>query len=192
VEPRDQRAYMPGASHAEGDSEANRLHILTKGARSKTESQRLRLRTPGRAADNVVQQQQEEEAGCDPVLTKSGGPSHASSSRFKGVSWNKDRNKWQARCKGTHLGHFTTEESAARACNKYLKDGVVPRRAVSSHVEGVSWTTQSSKWRAAFKGTNLGYHATEEEAARAYSKYLKDGIDPVKHREANTSQFKGS
>ena len=41
-------------------------------------------------------------------------------------------------------------------------------------------------------GTHLGHHATEEAAARAYSKYLEDGIDPVKPREATTtSQFTG-
>jgi hypothetical protein len=41
------------------------------------------------------------------------------------------------------------------------------------------------------KGTHLGYHAAEEEAARAYNKYLEDGIDPVKHHIAMTSQFTG-
>jgi hypothetical protein len=90
-------------------------------------------------------------------------------------------------------GNYTTEEAAARAYNKYLKDGVAPEPAVwgASQIKGVSWRQRENKWKAECKGRQLGYHATEEDAARACSKYLEDGIDPVKHREASTSQFTG-
>jgi hypothetical protein len=58
-------------------------------------------------------------------------------------------------------------------------------------LKGVSWNKRSKKWRAGCNGRYLGDHATVEDAARAYNKYIKDGIDHVKHREASTSQFTG-
>jgi len=83
----------------------------------------------------------------------------------------------------------------ARAHSKYLEDGINPvehREVRTSQLTGVHWDKNKLKWRAVCKGTTLGYHATEENAARAYSKYLKDGIDPVERRGAtNTSQFAG-
>jgi len=118
-----------------------------------------------------------------------GGP--AGSSQFKGVTWDKSNNKWKATCKGTHLGYHATEEDAARAYNKYLEDGSVPAAWGSSQFKGVCWVKRNNKWKADCKGTHLGYHATEENAARAYIEYLRDGINPVQHREANTSQFTG-
>jgi len=103
--------------------------------------------------------------------------------------------KWNARG-NTILGNHATEEGAARAYIKYCKDGVVPEPADrgpagSSQFKGVSWDKNKNKWRADCTGTKLGYHATEEDAARAYKINLKDGIDPVKHRDAGTSQFAG-
>lgn len=52
--------------------------------------------------------------------------SHAGSkSKYKGVSWNKERQKWKAQitCKGTHynLGHFDTEEAAAKVYDARAK-----------------------------------------------------------------------
>lgn len=45
-----------------------------------------------------------------------------STSKYKGVSWNKDRNKWRAvlkyNDKQVHIGRFNTEEEAAQAYNK--------------------------------------------------------------------------
>jgi hypothetical protein len=197
AEPRDQRAHAPAARRKDG-SEAVRPQSLTPGAHSEPGSPRARLRTPGRLADNAVQdndarkqQQQEEEAGYVPELVMRGGGDRAGTSQFTGVYWNTHINKWQAQCKGKYLGRHTTEEGAARAYSKYLKDGVDPRPASSSRFKGVSWHKQSNKWAADCKGTRLGSHTMEEDAERAYSKYLKDGIDPVKHREANTSQFTG-
>jgi len=120
-----------------------------------------------------------------------GGGGRAGISRFKGVSWNKTHSKLLARCKRTHLGLHTTEEAAARAYNKYLMDGMDPRPPSSSQFLGVSWNKKSNKWAAVCKGTQLGYYATEEDAACAYIKYLEDGMDPLKHREAVTSKFTG-
>jgi len=116
----------------------------------------------------------------------------AGTSLFRGVSWLKTRNKWRARYKGNHLGYHTTEEGAARAYSNYLKDGSVPGPAgPTSQFMGVYWDKTKLKWRGTCNGADLGCHATDEDAARAYSKYLEDGIDPVKHREACTSLFKG-
>jgi len=197
--PRDRRAHAPGASLAMGGGDAVRLRILSKGARSEPGSPQARLRAPGRVSViNTVQEPEEEdeEAGIAPVIRKRGGSGAVGSSWFTGVCWNKRSNKWQAECKGKHLGYHTTEEAAARAYNKYLKDGVVPEPtapgpAGASQFKGVSWHTGSNKWKAQCKRTHLGLHATQEDAARACSKFLEDGIHPVAHREASTSRFTG-
>jgi hypothetical protein len=39
----------------------------------------------------------------------------SSTSRFKGVSWNKSHGKWSAESKGKRLGDYATEEAAAQA-----------------------------------------------------------------------------
>jgi hypothetical protein len=73
------------------------------------------------------------------------------------------------------MGYHTTEESAARAYGKYLKDGIDPvahREASTSQFAGVFSNTRDNRWGAASKGTSLGNHVTELEAERAYIKYL--------------------
>lgn len=42
------------------------------------------------------------------------------SSKYKGVSFDKSRNKWCARIKTKYLGRFNTEEEAARSYNEQL------------------------------------------------------------------------
>jgi len=200
AEPRDLRAHAPGTSD-KGLSEAVRHRRLAPGARTEPGAPRARLRVPGRVADSdiqgndVPQPEEEEEAGIVPELAmRGGGDRSGSASRFKGVSLDMHANKWSAKYNGKHLGLHTTEEAAARAYNKYLKDGSVPekqRAASSSQFKGVSWSKRDNTWKAECKRTHLGYHNTEEGAARAYNKYLEDGIDPVQHREAFTSQFTG-
>ena len=65
-------------------------------------------------------------------------------------------------------------------------------RATASRFKGVAWNKSASKWKAKCKGNHLGYHTTEEAAARAYSKYLDDGSVPEPaERGGCTSQFKG-
>ena len=43
--------------------------------------------------------------------------------RFKGVSWHKFNNKWQANSKGKYLGCHASEKEAARAVDNYVKHG---------------------------------------------------------------------
>jgi hypothetical protein len=163
-------------------------------------SPRARLRAPGRVAYDVIQdtdvqqQEEEEEAGVVPELMKRGCGGNACTSQFAGVSWAETKDKWVARYHGKYLGYHTTEEGAACAYSKYLKDGIEPakrRDAITSQLKGISWDKAKLRWRVECNRKHLGYHATEEDAALAYSKFLKDGIDPVKHREASTSQFTG-
>ena len=59
-------------------------------------------------------------------------PRAAGVSRFKGVSWDTLNSKWAAKCKGTYLGLHTMEIDAARACVKYVKDGINPIEAAAA------------------------------------------------------------
>jgi len=107
--------------------------------------------------------------GVVPVKHREG-----TSSQFKGVWWDKRRGKWRARAECTlkYLGHHATEEAAAQAYDNYVEDGVDPvthREGTSSQFKGVSWHNSSGKWKAQCKGKSLGYHTTEEDAARAYN-----------------------
>jgi len=99
------------------------------------------------------------------------------SSRFKGVSWDKSNGTWKARCMGKGLGYHATEEAAALAYDNYVKDGVdsVKRRegTSSSRFKGVSWNKSHGNWTAECKGKRLGCHATEEAAAQAYNIEVK-------------------
>jgi len=117
------------------------------------------------AYDNYV------EDGVDPVTHREGTSSE--SSRFKGVWRDKGQGKWKAECKGKYLGYHATEDAAAQAVDNYVQDGVVPvshRDATStSQFKGVCWDKRRGKWKAKCKGKTLGYHATEEAAARAYN-----------------------
>jgi len=116
------------------------------------------------------------------------------SSRFKGATWNESHNKWRADSDGKYLGFHATEVAAAQAVDDYAKHGTVPGSKASggwgsSQFKGVSWNTSKSKWQARCnKGKSLGYHATEEEAARAVDDYVKHGTVPESTR---SSQFKG-
>jgi len=104
-----------------------------------------------------------------------------------GVSWDG---------KHVHIGHHATKKAAPRAIDNYVKDGgdVPVKRGYSSRFKGVCWYKSSGQWLAQCNGKHLGYHATEEAAARAYSKYITDGVDPVQRRDGTSqfsSQFKG-
>jgi len=191
-DPRDPRAMASGAIFT-GGSEAVHPQRLMKGARSEPRSPLARLRAPGRVPDNDIQQHEEEDAGVAPALTMSVGGDHAGSSRFVGVSWKKDKHKWLTRYQGKHLGCHTTEEGAARPYSKNLKEGSVLGPAFSSLFKGVTWSKSSNKWLARYKGKYLGYHSTEEDATRAYNKFLKDSIlpEPAERAEWCSSQFTG-
>jgi len=49
-----------------------------------------------------------------------------------------------------------------------------------SYIKGVSWDTRVGQWKAVCtgQGGHLGYHATEEDAARACDNYVKGNADP--------------
>ena len=175
-EPRDLRAHVPGAS-LEGGSDTIHPQILPLGALSEPGSPRARLRAPGRLADNAVQdndiqEQEEKGSGFAPILAKRGGPGHAGTSRFKGVSQDKRTNRWQVMCKGKYLGYHTTEEAAARAYSMYHENGidhVEHRDSSTSQFTGVSWHKERNQWRAQCKGMHLSLHTTERVAALAYN-----------------------
>ena len=127
--------------------------------------------------------------GVDPVRRRD-----TTSSRFKGVFWDKSRGKWGATYKEEALGHHVTEAAAALAYDDYVKDGIDPlqrREGTSPQFKGVSWDKRSGKWVASCKGKNLGHHATEEVAAQAIEDYVKDSVDLVQRRDGSSSQFMG-
>jgi hypothetical protein len=43
-------------------------------------------------------------------------------SKYKGVHWKKDHNKWRVMCGNIHVGYFEAEEDAALAYNKKAKE----------------------------------------------------------------------
>ena len=78
------------------------------------------------------------------------------SSKYKGVSWQKDRNKWVSRIKingkQKNLGSFTSEEDAADAYQKALKmyhegdSSFMETKTPSSQYKGVCWYKSTNKW----------------------------------------------
>ena len=60
--------------------------------------------------------------------------------------------------------------------------------ASSSQFPGVSWSRSNFKWQARSKRAQLGFHATEEAAARAVDDYVKHGTAPESKK--GSSQFK--
>ncbi len=119
-----------------------------------------------------------------------------SSSKFKGVCWNKLRRGWvfQISFEGNkHFGYFKNEEDAARAYNKFAKqyhkefarfndvDPMFPETELnrtvlrgnnSSGYRGVSFNKDLSKWSVeiSFEGKKdrLGHFLDPTEAAKAY------------------------
>ena len=115
------------------------------------------------------------------------------SSRFKGVGWNKGNQKWVAQIfkegKSSHLGYYDDEVEAARMYDKAaaalgrrlnfppVADGsdvgpVMGSKGRTSRFKGVCWYKAKQKWLAQYmkggKTTTLGYFDNEEDAARKY------------------------
>ena len=106
------------------------------------------------------------------------------------VYWDKRHGKWQATGKVGRLSWKAWSGLSWLAHGNYVKDGVdiVPHRS-TSQFKGVIWHKPNNKWRANSKGKHLGYHATEEEAARAVDDYVEHGTVP--ECRTVTSRFKG-
>jgi hypothetical protein len=54
----------------------------------------------------------------------------------------------------------------------------VKRLVRTSQFKGVCWNKSSGKWYATRKGKSLGYHASEEAAAGAYTHPLSSQLEP--------------
>ena len=117
------------------------------------------------------------------------------SSQFKGVVWQKHRNKWSAKIsvngKHYHLGNFVDEEDAATAYDVAARrlrgdfarlnfpQSITPPLRLNdaasrktSIYRGVSWDCRKARWRAEAQKDrrkyHIGYFQGELDAARAY------------------------
>jgi len=109
-------------------------------------------------------------------------------SKYVGVSWHKATKKWQSKIqingKRKHLGHFHSEEEAA----KYYQDALtcvqedriedikVKKPKTTSKFKGVCWDKNAKKWKSHIyingKQKHLGCFNSEEEASEAYQNAL--------------------
>jgi hypothetical protein len=104
-----------------------------------------------------------------------------SSSKFRGVCWRKNANKWVAQRvvngKKVYLRYYAKEEDAARAHINFVQHGTrnfvgndkKKQRGSSSRFRGVSWNKASGTWRATLDGRYLGLFRDEKDAARRYN-----------------------
>ena len=108
------------------------------------------------------------------------------SSKYTGVAWDKNRNKWQSRIiingKAKYLGSFDLEEEASEYYQDALKslenntEIKVKEVAFSSKYKGVCWDKNGNKWKSQIiingKIKYLGSFNCELPAAAAYQKAL--------------------
>lgn len=124
------------------------------------------------------------------------GLSKSNTSGYKGVSYNKSRNKWSAyilRDDSYHIGYFDTAEEAANAYDYYAKkfygdfarlnfpdkEPVKPKhREYTTKYRGVYWCKRDKVFRSQIqvnkKRYTLGSFKTAEAAALAYNKKAKE------------------
>jgi hypothetical protein len=115
-------------------------------------------------------------------------------SQYTGVCWHKATNKWRSQIvinsKMKQLGLFTSEEEAHEAYQNALKiyhDGgdlsFMETRIPTSQYTGVSWKKRENKWKSQIqingKQRHLGYFTSEEAAAEAYQKALKEKMNTI-------------
>jgi hypothetical protein len=132
--------------------------------------------TPSAGAGAAASFRYEEEVEKEEVIRQ--GQHRDSSSRLKGVTQDKRRNKWKAQGrahgKQVHIGYYKIKEDAARAYHDYAEHGTLPARKVpTSAFRGVSWKKRKKAWRAEIRksgqSTYLGFFQTQQEAALAYN-----------------------
>jgi len=107
-------------------------------------------------------------------------------STYCGVSWRNSKGMWEVRttvkCATVHHGYYETEEDAARAYDNAVRplgkplnfpepgDAQAIKFGGTSHICGVHWAPQHSKWCASIlvRGKNifLGHYQSEAEAAQ--------------------------
>ena len=142
--------------------------------------------------DEEEEEEEGEQEGEDAGINVSGGAASweandRRSSQVAGVQWIQKKKQWEARHtvdgKRVNLGCHATKEAASLAIDNCVKDhGVKPDelRVRTSQSEGVYWNKRRGNWRAECKGKNVGVHATEEAAARAYNKEAERlGLDDL-------------
>lgn len=122
-------------------------------------------------------------------------PRQNSTSRYKGVYWNKYHQKWYARIhvngRGIYLGRYATQREAALAYNEAAKQHfgeyarlnelvddpgdipvAEPRPPKTARYRGVCWDKGRNAWNAKIQVNqhtlNLGRFPDELEAAKAY------------------------
>lgn len=124
--------------------------------------------------------------------------SHKGTSKYKGVSFIKSKNKWEASIivegKSTFLGHFTHEVNGAKAYNDYVIENNIDRKLnslddidFSKYIEpvknkaskyyGVSYTPNyTKKWRVQFQVNKktflVGRFETELEAGKRANEFI--------------------
>jgi hypothetical protein len=117
------------------------------------------------------------------------------SSKYKGVSWHKTKNKWEVKIKvdgkQKYLGTFTDEYEAHLAYQKALKmyhEGdlsFMKPKEFSCKYKGVCWNKQSNKWKSVIyidgKQKYLGLFIDEYEAHLAYKKALNEYKNKFAH-----------
>jgi hypothetical protein len=110
------------------------------------------------------------------------------SSKYKGVNWHKQSNKWMSKItvngKSKYLGIFNSELAA----NEYYQDALrsieegtevkINKHKKSSKYKGVCWSKQSNKWKSQIsingKRKSLGLFSCELAAHHAYQKKLAE------------------
>ena len=155
----------------------------------------MATRAPRDATTSSASAGEKRKRDAAPVVTvKRRGKAH--SSRFFGVRWHQDHEKWEARytdekSKQIHIAYFDDEEAAARAYNAKIAElglnrktnpedlggALVEKPGMSSEFHGVRWDAQKEKWEAQVyrskkcgldgKKQFLGYYDDERSAALA-------------------------
>ena len=100
-------------------------------------------------------------------------------SKIKGISFRKDRNKWVATSNGVKLGCYSIEEEAVNAINEYEKDPenfVLPKNRYRFDID-VTFHKRSNKWEAKFRKNKnnifLGRYGSKEEAIDARNMFIE-------------------